>query len=56
MVVDRLHGAGGKSSWSPWNGLVRGIAVSFRWEIKWFFVDFEDKDDSECVVRRSLAT
>ena len=41
----------GKSSWGPWNGLVRGIVVSFRLgEIKcFFFIDFGDSDDFECV-------
>ena len=35
----------GKSSWGPWNGLVRGIIVSFRRGIKWvFFIDFGDRD------------
>ena len=39
------------------DGLVRGIIVSFSWGIKeMVFEQFGDSDDSECVVRRSLAT
>ena len=38
-----------KSSWGPWNGLGRGMLVSFRWEMKWIFVDFGDSDDFGCV-------
>ena len=36
-------GQGGKSSWSPWNGLVRGI-VSEILVGKWIFEDFGDSD------------
>ena len=52
MVVRPTSWGRGKSSWSPWNGLVRGIVGRFRLgnKIKWFiFVDFGDRDDSECV-------
>ena len=35
----------GKSSWGPWNGLVRGMLVSFRREMV-VFVEF---GDSGCV-------
>ena len=37
----------GKTSWGPWNGLVRGIIVSFRREM--IFEHFGDSDDFECV-------
>ena len=58
MLVRPTSWGRGKSSWGPWNGLVRGNVVSLRREneIKWFFLDFGDSDDSECVVGRSLAT
>ena len=53
MVVRPTPWGRGKSSWGPWNGLGRGIVVSFRleWEIKCFFflIEFGDSDDSGCV-------
>ena len=57
MVVRPTSWGRGKTSWGPWTGLVRGIIVSFRWEIKCLvFIDFGDRDcDSVCVERRSLA-
>ena len=58
MVVRPTPWGRGKSSWGPWNGLVRGMLVSFRREINenGFLLILEDSDDSECVVGRSLAT
>ena len=53
MIVRPTPWGRGKTSWGPWNGLVRGIIVSFRLgKIKWlfFFIDFGDSDDSVCVV------
>ena len=50
MLVRPTPWGRGKSSWGPWNGLVRGMLVSFRREMKLIFVEFEDSDDSECVV------
>ena len=44
MIVRPTPWGRGKSSWGPWNGLVRGIVVRFRWEIKWIFIDFGDSD------------
>ena len=50
MIVRPTPWGRGKSSWGPWNGLARGIIVSFRWEIKLiFFEQFGDSDDFECV-------
>ena len=54
MIVRPTSWGRGKPSWGPWNGLVRGIVVSFRREL--IFLDFGDSDDSGCVVGRSLAT
>ena len=53
MLVRPTPWGRGKSSWGPWNGLDRGIIVSFRWEIKcflFFLEQFSDSDDFECVV------
>ena len=53
MIVRPTPWGRGKSSWGPWNGLVRGMLVSFRMENKmkcFFFIDFGDSDDFECVV------
>ena len=52
MIVRPTPWGRGKSSWGPWNGLVRGMIVSFRREnkIKWIFIQFGDNDDFECVV------
>ena len=50
MLVRPTPWGRGKSSWGPWNGLVRGIIVSFRRERGFFFLEqFGDSDDSECV-------
>ena len=50
MVARPTPWGRGKSSWGPWNGLVRGIIVSFRRENKMFlFNDFGNSDDSGCV-------
>ena len=43
MLVRPTPWGRGKSSWGPWNGLVRGILVSFKLE-NGPFVDFGDKD------------
>ena len=45
MLVRPTSWGRGKPPWGPWIGLVRGIVVSFRWEMKWFIViEFGDKD------------
>ena len=50
MVVRPTPWGRGKSSWGPWNGLVRGIMLIFRLGNKMVFVyDFGDSDDFECV-------
>ena len=49
MLVRPTSWGRGKSSWGPWNGLVRGIVVSLRLGICFFFLDFGDSDDFECV-------
>ena len=46
MLVRPTPWGRGKSSWGPWNGLVRGIIVSFRREIKMVFFSFEQFGDS----------
>ena len=43
MIVRPTPWGRGKSSWGPWNGLVRGIIVSFRRE-NVFLIDFGDRD------------
>ena len=48
MIVRPTSWGRGKTSWGPWNGLDRGILVSFRLG-KWIFVEFGDSDDSGCV-------
>ena len=55
MLVRPTSWGRGKPPWSPWTGLDRGIIVSFRREM-FFFIEFGDSDDFECVVRRSLGT
>ena len=57
MLVRPTSWGRGKSSWGPWNGLGRGIVVSFRLGNKrnGFFIDFGDNDDSECVERTQLS-
>ena len=49
MVVRPTPWGRGKSSWGPWNGLVRGIVVSFRLGYV-IFEHFGDSDDFECVA------
>ena len=46
MIVRPTPWGRGKSSWGPWNGLVRGIVVSFRREMNkmGLFEHFEDSD------------
>ena len=44
MLVRPTPWVRGKSSWGPWNGLVRGIIVRFRMG-KWFF--FSTVGDSD---------
>ena len=43
MVVRPTPWGRGKSSWGPWNGLVRGILVRFR-KGNGFFEHFGDSD------------
>ena len=43
MVVRPTPWGRGKSSWGSWNGLGRGMLVSFRRDMD-FFIDFGDKD------------
>ena len=44
MVVRPTPWGRGKSSWGPWNGLVRGILDEMKEGNKMDFKDFGDKD------------
>ena len=48
MVVRPTPWGRVKTSWGPWNGVVRGIIVSFRLG-NGLFIEFGDSDDVECV-------
>ena len=48
MLVRPTPWGRGKSSWGPWNGLDRGIVVSFRLG-KWIFDDLRTVTDCGCV-------